>query len=282
MFIQIHAKETQSYFAFILQTISFVFLSGKKHLIIEKTYVPSFPLNQFVDLIWVGKASEINMSSRHHAALFTELIFNYGDTFSVKGQNVNNLASNEGHQILSGLKTEPFQTNISGVYANIGLILKPFCYGKLINKFGSNAMNMISEILYEQLFLPANPNINKVENQLLKILEVSPIDTDLEKFETFISKNILKKGSLQEFNMSISISQRSFIQKFKKQFLITPNEYIKLKQVNYAIQLLQNNGAEKLIHIGLDAGFYDQSHFIKVFKKFCGVSPKQFVKELNV
>jgi AraC-like DNA-binding protein len=85
--------------------------------------------------------------------------------------------------------------------------------------------------------------------------------------------------SLQDFNMSISISQKSFIQKFKKHFQITPKEYLKLKQVNYAIQLLQNNNAEKLINVGLDSGFYDQSHFIRVFKKFCGVTPKQFVKE---
>jgi len=42
------------------------------------------------------------------------------------------------------------------------------------------------------------------------------------------------------------------------------------------MQLLQNSHTENLIHVGLDAGFYDQSHFIKVFKKFCGETPKNF------
>lgn len=248
-------------------------------MIIEKTYRPSFPLNQYIDLIWIGKAPELEISSSHHPAMFTELIFNYGDTFNVEGQNVENLVSNTDHQILSGLKTEPFQTEVSGTYGNVGLILKPFCYGMLFNKFGSKAMEYISEILFEQLFVPTNPDINKIEQHLLKIFEVSPIDSDLEKFEKYISINLLEKGSLTDFNMSISISQKSFIQKFKKHFLLTPSEYIKLKQVNYAIQLLQSNNSKKLIDIGLDSGFYDQSHFIKVFKKFCGVTPKQFIKK---
>jgi AraC-like DNA-binding protein len=246
-------------------------------VIIEKTYHPGFPLNQYVDMIWVGKAPELEISSSHHAALFTELIFNYGDTFDVEGQNVKNLVSNSGHKILSGLKTQPFQTKVSGAYGNVGLILKPFCYGMLFNKFGSKAMDHISELLYEQLFVPEEPYMSKIEQHLLKLFEVAPLDNDLAKFEAYISQNILEKGSLQDFNMSISISQKSFIQKFKKHFHLTPGEYVKLKQVNYAIQLLQNKSSEKLIDIGLDAGFYDQSHFIRVFKKFCGVTPKQFL-----
>ncbi|BDD03860.1 helix-turn-helix domain-containing protein [Aureibacter tunicatorum] len=247
-------------------------------MIIEKTYQPRFPLNQYVDLIWVGKASKLETSSSHHAALFTELIFNYGDTFQVEGQNVENLVSNNGHQILSGLKTQPFQTTLSGTYGNVGLILKPFCYGMLSHKLGSKAMEYISELLFEQLFMPSAPNIDKVEKSLLELFEKSPLDNDLDKFEKYISKNILEKGSLKDFNMSLSISQKSFIQKFKKHFVLTPHEYVKLKQVNYAIQLLQNSHSEKLINIGLDAGFYDQSHFIRVFKKFCGATPRQFLK----
>jgi len=247
-------------------------------LIIDKTYYPSYPLNQYVDLIWVGKASDLEIRSSHHAALFTELIFNYGDTFNIEGQNVENLVSNTDHQILSGLKTEPFQTKISGAYSNVGLILKPFCYGLIYNKFGTKAMEQISEMLFEHLFIPTNPDFEKVAQYLLKIFNVNPVDNDLAKFEKYVSSNLLEKGSLRDFNMSISISQKSFIQKFKKHFLLTPSEYIKLKQVNYAIQLLQSNNSKKLINIGLDSGFYDQSHFIKVFKKFCGVTPKQFLK----
>jgi AraC-like DNA-binding protein len=34
-----------------------------------------------------------------------------------------------------------------------------------------------------------------------------------------------------------------------------------------------------LTHIGLEAGYYDQSHFIKDFKEFSGTSPKKFLNQ---
>lgn len=247
--------------------------------VINISHIPSFPLKQFVDVIWVGKANELATTGTHHAALFTELIFNYGGDFEVNGQNIENAISKNDHHIISGLKTEPFQTKTSGIYGSVGLILKPFCYGMLIDKFGTHAMDSISEILYEHLFIPEKPDFDRVEQFLLKLFAQKYLDADLMKFENYISSELLQKGALKDFNLSLSISQKSFIQKFKKNYLLTPNEYVKLKQVNYAIQLLQNNNAEKLINIGLDAGFYDQSHFIRVFKKFCGVTPKEFGRQ---
>jgi len=244
----------------------------------ESTYIPKFPLNQFVDLIWVAKASNFKLESVHHAALFTELIFNYGDEFQINGQNIENIISKSDHHIISGLKTEPFKTKVSGEYGSVGLLLKPFCYGMLYNKFGTKAMEQVSEILFEHLYRPVQANFSIVEKELMRLFDKEVIDSDLIKFEKQISSSMLEKGALKDFNLSLSISQKSFIQKFKKHFLLTPTEYIKLKQVNYAIQLLQNNRSDKLINAGLDSGFYDQSHFIRVFKKFCGISPKQFLK----
>jgi len=244
----------------------------------ESTYIPSFPLNQFVDLIWIAKASNLKLESVHHAALFTELIFNYGDEFKLEGQNIENIITKNDQHIISGLKTAPFTTKVSGTYGSVGLLLKPFCYGMLYHKFGTKAMEQVSEILFEHIFKPEQPNFPLVERELLMLFDNENIDSDLIKFEKHISSSMLEKGALKDFNLSLSISQKSFIQKFKKHFLLTPSEYIKLKQVNYAIQLLQNNQSNKLIDIGLDAGFYDQSHFIRVFKKFCGLSPKQFLK----
>ncbi|WP_222931553.1 helix-turn-helix domain-containing protein [Xanthovirga aplysinae] len=214
----------------------------------------------------------------HHAALFTELIFNYGDDFRVYGQHIDNFINKNDHQILSGLKTAPFQTKISGIYGSVGLILKPFCYGLLIDNFGTRTMDRMSEILYEHLFVRDCPDFEGVEKHVLKLFSKFGVDVDLAKFENYVSSNLLERGALQKFNQSISISRKSFIQKFKKYYLLTPGDYIKLRKVNTAIQLLQNKKSVKLIDVGLDAGFYDQSHFIKIFKKFCGCTPKEFEK----
>lgn len=246
-------------------------------MINEKTYYPNSPLNQFVDVIWIGKASYLDIESNHYAPLFTELIFNYGDGFQVTGQNIENAINTYDHHIISGLKTTPFQTKVSGVYNSVGLILKPFCYGMLINSFGTRVMDQISEILYEALLSHESPKFEDVEQHLLKLFGTSQLDSDLIKFEQYINTNFLKKGSLKAFNLSIPISQKSFIQKFKKYYALTPGEYIKLRKVNVAIATLQRKQNNKLVEVGLDSGFYDQSHFIKTFKKFCGYTPKEFL-----
>lgn len=88
-------------------------------MITEKIFRPNSPLDQFVDLIWIGKASNMELESSHHAALFPELILNYGDRFKVDGQNIENIINKNDYQIISGLKTEPFETKISGIYGSV-------------------------------------------------------------------------------------------------------------------------------------------------------------------
>lgn len=218
------------------------------------------------------------MKSSHHAALFTELIFNYGDVFHVEGQHIENVMNRNEHQIISGLKTEPFHTEVSGEYHSIGLILKPYCYGILIEKFGTRTMELISELLHESFFGKPKVDFEWVERHLYEMFGQPELDTDLVKFEQYLSTQLPEKGTLRSFNQMISITQKGFIQKFKKYYLLTPNDYLKLKRVNAAVRMLHNKGSRTLLDVGLDSGFYDQSHFIRLFKKFCGYTPKEFSK----
>ncbi len=245
------------------------------------TYIPSFPLHQFVDVIWVGKAAELEVQANHYAPLFSELIFNYGDLFAVKGQHIVEDRQPGVLNILSGLKTTPFETTVSGAYCNVGLILKPFCYGVLLDKLQSRVMNTISNLLFEHLIEPESPDFIAIEQHLLRLFDGYEVAGELIKFEHHVSSELMHKGALKHFSRSLSITQKSFIQKFKKHYFITPGQYVKLKQVNYAVKLLESNTTTSLTQVGLDAGFYDQAHFIKVFKQFCGASPKQFLNRKN-
>ncbi len=246
-----------------------------------KTYRPSYPLSNYIDLIWIGETVNYEIQSTHHAPMFTELIFNYGGSFSVNGQNVKEFNFQNNKQILSGLKTKPFLTQVSGEYLNVGFILKPFCYGQVSKQIETNNIQDLSNILFEQFFVQQKPDITKVETQLSKMFLRTNIDSHFVKFENYLNKKLAEPKRIKDFNELISISQKSFIQKFKKNFLITPNEYLKLKQVNHAIINLKAKRYNNLTNLGLDCGFYDQSHFIKTFKKYSGLTPKQFLKGVN-
>lgn len=211
--------------------------------------------------------------------MFTELIFNYGEQFQVEGENTESFVSMSDHYIISGLKTTPFRTTISGKHLNVGFILKPHYYEMLLDRFASQSMQILSEILFTELIEPEKPRFKKVETTLINFFGLIEMDSDLLKFENHISPELMRNGALRDFSNSTSITQKSFIEKFKKLYSITPSEYLRLKQVNYATQLIQRHPKASLTQVGLESGFYDQSHFIRVFKKHHGHTPKQFQKK---
>jgi len=250
-------------------------------LISTSVYKPSDPLNQFVDTIWFGQSSNLKIESSHYAALFTELIFNYGDAFEVGGQHVEYFNDKYVSQIISGLKTKPFQTRILGTYKCVGLIMKPFCFGLLLDHLGTSTFRQVSEIIYETIINCENPNFKHLEKTLLGVFSKYQLDADLIRFDDFVSETNLGKGLMRDFNLKIAMSQKAFIQKFKRHYLLTPKDYFQLKKINQSIALIENNQSSSLTEIALSTGFYDQSHFIRTFKKFCGYSPKKHLKQAH-
>jgi methylphosphotriester-DNA--protein-cysteine methyltransferase len=57
---------------------------------------------------------------------------------------------------------------------------------------------------------------------------------------------------------------------------VTPKRYASLARFERALQLAR--GAASLTHAALDAGYYDQSHFIRDFTRFAGGPPGQFLR----
>jgi AraC-like DNA-binding protein len=58
---------------------------------------------------------------------------------------------------------------------------------------------------------------------------------------------------------------------------MSPLVYLKLLRVNRAKKLLQEKDA-RILEIGLSCGFDTYSSFVRVFRKFTGVSPSMYRK----
>jgi AraC-like DNA-binding protein len=81
--------------------------------------------------------------------------------------------------------------------------------------------------------------------------------------------------TVSELAQKFKISERTIHRYFNKYVGVNPNEYINLTRFRSVIHLT-NTSQNSLLSHALEVGYYDQSHFIKHFKEFSTVTPKQF------
>ena len=96
----------------------------------------------------------------------------------------------------------------------------------------------------------------------------------------YISNNIHTKVSIEKLAELSCLSISAFERKFKKNFNVTPREYIKQIRLHLVCQeLIKTN--KSISEIALDCGFYDHSFMTSVFKASLTMTPSQYRKKLR-
>lgn len=87
--------------------------------------------------------------------------------------------------------------------------------------------------------------------------------------------------SLSRIQAELNISQRTLERKFEQHVGISPKLLSSIAQFQAGLTQLKHNRFYKLSDIAYDNGYSDQSHFIRSFKKFTGLSPLKFYRQLK-
>jgi AraC-like DNA-binding protein len=74
----------------------------------------------------------------------------------------------------------------------------------------------------------------------------------------------------------LGISGRHFDRKFISAVGTSPKAFSRLIRFHSSLSLRKGKDFDNLTALALEAGYYDQSHFIRDFKAFSGLSPKQY------
>jgi hypothetical protein len=85
------------------------------------------------------------------------------------------------------------------------------------------------------------------------------------------SVNTMLKGDLSK--------RRQLERRFVKLIGISPKQLGKIIRLQTALKILLNRQSESLTQIAYDSEYYDQAHFIRDFKEFTGISPKDFLED---
>jgi AraC-like DNA-binding protein len=76
----------------------------------------------------------------------------------------------------------------------------------------------------------------------------------------------------------LNLNERTFQRMFKKYVGITLGQYRRICQFKSSFDQVRNKQFDKLSDVGFNAGFADQSHFIRSFKEFTEITPKDYTK----
>ncbi len=94
----------------------------------------------------------------------------------------------------------------------------------------------------------------------------------------YIQANYDKRISTDEMAAQVKTSTSTLERRFRKLFQMSPSNYLQRVRLHAARRLLTET-EEELSVIAIECGFYDQSHFTKVFRGMYSQTPRAFRKD---
>ena len=214
---------------------------------------------------------------------FPEMIFHFGDPYSIK---LNDQWETQSRNLLAGQITSHFFLANTGRSSILGIKFKPAALTHLFNismheltnrvvdlrKIRMKELNALEESLQE---VATHPQRIEIINRLLS--NIKPTDISATPIEKAIAMIFSTNGmiSIAMICEAVNTSERQLERLFKKFIGLSPKFYARIIRFSHIFQLVQEkeiSGTE----LGLESGYYDQSHFIKNFKAFTGEDPSRY------
>lgn len=99
----------------------------------------------------------------------------------------------------------------------------------------------------------------------------------IRKAVAHIDRHFSEKISLSQLAALSGMSKTTFRRSFRRIMEITVGDYVTTIRINHARKLLVST-SKTVFDIALESGFYDQSHFIRMFKRQRHQTPAQYRK----
>jgi AraC-like DNA-binding protein len=134
-------------------------------------------------------------------------------------------------------------------------------------------------ILLEQQVLSAattESRIEIIETFLMTLLSSSHAIDALAKTSVEILLNSSGQVSIDILAQEVQTSRRQLERKFSSAIGLSPKQLSKIIRLQATLKMMNEKQFSSLTALAHENGYFDQAHFVKDFKEFTGLSPKQF------
>jgi AraC-like DNA-binding protein len=107
----------------------------------------------------------------------------------------------------------------------------------------------------------------------------APADFILSACDAMQQDPTLEFNSIANLIDEAGVSKKHFLNQFKKYVGLTPKQLQRVFRFNEILPCIIKEDNVSWTQIALNCGYYDQAHFIKEFKSFCGINPSKFITD---
>ena len=191
---------------------------------------------------------------------------------------------------LSGIDTKNTVAVMDGTFSHFGISFYPHSlhifFGIDANEL-VNCMPDIGMVCYSDIQRKLEHAHSHLERVTIvskylydKINSIHRIDPLVDQI--IQTKDIHATSNVLELARKHKVSERNLERKFKMTVGVSPKKLQRIARFEKSLQLLANAGYSQLTEIAYRLGYTDQSHFIKDFCSFSGMTPYDFVRSKNL
>ena len=252
------------------------------------TILPPAVLQPFVRYFWILESEEdaSEKSFRTMADGCPGIIFQHPDSGNFFQQN-----KKLPDTFLFGQTTRYAELHLSGKFSTVGVYLQPNALKTVFHlkaeELTDSCMNLnllarseenLSEILSNTQH--AKARVTLIREYLVRQVEINSKSYD-SAIEFALRKILTSNGqiALADLQNELQLTERSFHRKFKEHTGIAPKLFSRIIRFQASLKKLEAADYHKLSDLAYGHEYADQSHFIRSFKEFSGMSPTQFQKQ---
>ncbi|MDQ0594822.1 AraC-like DNA-binding protein [Chryseobacterium ginsenosidimutans] len=253
-----------------------------------QTFEPCHDLTMIVKCYWILESALDEAIEKQSIVPdgCMEMVFHYGDPYRQYTPNGHSITQPSCFVI--GQLTRPLEIEATGKTGIFSVRFHPNGFLPLTNitikemedtaipleeLFGKDGLHIEEKILSAH---SAPEKIKLIEAFLIKRLTNAEIIDQVVRstVETILTAN----GQLpvEELSRQTNINRRQLERKFSSCIGLSPKQLSKTIRLQAALKMLLVNEFTNLTSLAYENGYYDQAHFIKDFREFVGITPKEF------